>query len=269
MFQRILKRWSQYKYRFVPWIANNLNENHPRLVPSVLEDKVVSDDVIEHTLLTVFQKFNSTSSLHRTEQNVRNVDILFKELGYKTDRRKSCLSDGGRGVFVTDGTVKPGTLVSLYPGLVYQPWEPVFWVSLANPFLFRCADGVHIDGKDTGLSKMMYNSCARRDGVMGELMCDTSWLVEKPVNPLAVGQYVNNQTEEFPANVAYQEFDVPVSFPVHLRKYFPNTEARLQTDMDQQLGQMLLRLVVLVSLREVQAGEELFSTYYTIVSSNQ
>lgn len=44
----------------------------------------------------------------------------------------------------------------LFIGVVYQPWEPVFLVSLANPFLFRCADGVHIDGKDTGLSKMMY-----------------------------------------------------------------------------------------------------------------
>lgn len=41
-------------------------------------------------------------------------------------------------------------------GVVYQPWEPVFLVSLGNSFLFRCADGVHIDGKDTGLSKMMY-----------------------------------------------------------------------------------------------------------------
>ena len=25
-------------------------------------------------------------------------------------------------------------------------------------------------------------------------MCDTEWLTETPVNPLAVGQYVNNQS---------------------------------------------------------------------------
>ena len=27
---------------------------------------------------------------------------------------------------------------------------------------------------------------------------------------------------EYPANVAYQEFDVPLDFPFHLRKFIPN-----------------------------------------------
>ena len=27
---------------------------------------------------------------------------------------------------------------------------------------------------------------------------------------------------EYPANVAYQEFDVPSDFPFHLRKFIPN-----------------------------------------------
>ena len=41
-------------------------------------------------------------------------------------------------------------------GTVYQPYEPILFQSLANPFIFRCVDGVLIDGKDTGLSRMIY-----------------------------------------------------------------------------------------------------------------
>jgi len=29
---------------------------------------------------------------------------------------------------------------------------------------------------------------------MGQYMCDTSWLTESPINPLGIGQYVNNQS---------------------------------------------------------------------------
>jgi hypothetical protein len=38
---------------------------------------------------------------------------------------------------------------------------------------------------------------------------------------------------EYAANVAYQEFDIPASFPIELRQYIPNTEARLHQDMEQ------------------------------------
>ena len=41
-------------------------------------------------------------------------------------------------------------------GTVYNSYEPIFFQSLANPFIFRCIDGVLIDGKDTGLSRMIY-----------------------------------------------------------------------------------------------------------------
>ncbi|XP_052274775.1 SET domain-containing protein 9-like isoform X1 [Dreissena polymorpha] len=267
MFKYVLKRWKLYKYRFVPWIAANITENSPRLVPNVLEDKIIPDISVEQTLLSLFTKFEYTSDLSLVDQHRKNSNILLNEVGFSIGRQASTLKDGGRGVFVTQGLVPEQTLVAIYPGLVYQPWEPVFWVSLANPFLFRCADGVHIDGKDTGLSKFMYKSCSGRDSVCGQLMCDTSWLTELPVNPLAVGQYVNNQSPECPANVAYQEFDVPLSFPAHLRKYLPNTQAGLHIEgvnRDSEIPR-LLRLVVLVSLREIVKGEELFSTYYTIV----
>lgn len=39
-----------------------------------------------------------------------------------------------------------------------------------------------------------------------------------------------------PANVAYQEFDVPADFPNHLLKFLPNTEARMQQDIDNRVN---------------------------------
>ncbi|XP_052274776.1 SET domain-containing protein 9-like isoform X2 [Dreissena polymorpha] len=229
MFKYVLKRWKLYKYRFVPWIAANITENSPRLVPNVLEDKIIPDISVEQTLLSLFTKFEYTSDLSLVDQHRKNSNILLNEVGFSIGRQASTLKDGGRGVFVTQGLVPEQTLVAIYPG----------------------------ENK----------SCSGRDSVCGQLMCDTSWLTELPVNPLAVGQYVNNQSPECPANVAYQEFDVPLSFPAHLRKYLPNTQAGLHIEgvnRDSEIPR-LLRLVVLVSLREIVKGEELFSTYYTIV----
>lgn len=41
-------------------------------------------------------------------------------------------------------------------GTVYMPQEPMFFQSLQNPFVFRCVDGVMIDGNHRGLSKWIY-----------------------------------------------------------------------------------------------------------------
>lgn len=41
-------------------------------------------------------------------------------------------------------------------GTVYQKCEPIFFQSIGNPFIFRCLDGVLIDGNDKGISKVVY-----------------------------------------------------------------------------------------------------------------
>ena len=53
-------------------------------------------------------------------------------------------------------------------------------------------------------------------------VADTSWLTAWPVNPLCVGQIVNNETSARQANVRYQEVEVPSDFPLLLKKYLPN-----------------------------------------------
>ena len=79
-------------------------------------------------------------------------------------------------------------------GTVYYPTDPIFFQSINNQFMFRCSDGVHIDGKDRGLSKSIFKSCVNRDRFGHHLIADTSWLTPSLVSPLNIGQYVNNRS---------------------------------------------------------------------------
>ncbi len=98
--------------------------------------------------------------------------------------------------------------------------------------------------------------------------CDTSWLNNCEKNPLAIGQFVNNQTSQKPANVIYQELDIPSSFPLHLRSYLPNVyyqNQMLQDSSEYEAVDKIIRVVVLMSLGCIEQGEELLSAYYTEV----
>ena len=92
--------------------------------------------------------------------------------------------------------------------------------------------------------------------------CDMSWLTPSPYNLLAIGQYVNNGTREFPANVAYQELDIPSSFPLQYLHFIPNVNYSFKTYKSEELH---VRVVVLVALRDIVQSEELFSSYFTVV----
>ncbi|XP_012631113.1 SET domain-containing protein 9 isoform X1 [Microcebus murinus] len=289
------QRWRRYKYRFVPWIALNLSHNPRtlRYVPEESKDKVISDEDVLGTLLKVFQAlflndFDKQSEIltmlpepvkskyqdlvalehqrvkllenrHQQQNILKPEEILYKTLGFSVSRATSSLISAGKGVFVTKGLVPKGAVVSMYPGTVYQKYEPIFFQSIGNPFIFRCLDGVLIDGNDKGISKVVYRSCDGRDRLGPLKMSDSTWLTSEIHNPLAVGQYVNNCSNDRAANVCYQEFDVPAFFPIELKQYLPN----IAYSYDKQSP---LRCVVLVALRDINQGEELFSNYYTIVS---
>uniref|UniRef100_A0A914DXC9 Uncharacterized protein n=1 Tax=Acrobeloides nanus TaxID=290746 RepID=A0A914DXC9_9BILA len=148
---------------------------------------------------------------------------FIKKFGFWIERQPSKLTNGGIGVIVTHGSVPINTLVGLYPGTVYKIGEPIFLQSIANSFVFRCADGTLIDGNDMGISKIIFRSCTFRDRIGPHLTSDMTWLTSYPVNPLNTGQYVNNHTQENPANVMYQEINLPLKeFPYKLRKFIPN-----------------------------------------------
>lgn len=285
MFRTVLKRfhtkWKSYRHRFVPWVVLNLSKNEKTLrqVSERSKDKLVPDEEVSQILLKLFRVLLRSHWAQHGElrtaqiQFLRGItteddqcvgnpvcgdDAMFQSLGFCVNRKPSTLPSAGTGVFVTKGFVPKGATVAMYPGTVYQSYEPIFLQSIRNPFVFRCIDGVLIDGNDKGISKMVFRSCSGRDRIGPFMMSDASWLSDSPLNPLAVGQYVNNCSNEWPANVCYQEYDVPDNFPCELRQYLPNVNYSLDTRGP-------LRCVVLVSLRDITTGEELFSNYYTIV----
>ncbi|XP_053159491.1 SET domain-containing protein 9 isoform X3 [Hemicordylus capensis] len=280
MLGALRRRWDSYKYRFVPWIALNLRHKRRtlRFVPEESKDKIVSDEDVLQTLLKTFRALfaNDLSrqmfllnllpevksqylELQTTQPEISKrtgdnqqsqiifhpEEVLFNTLGFSIARRHSSLLSAGTGVFITKGFVPKGTVVSMYPGTVYEKYEPIFFQSIGNPFIFRCIDGVLIDGNDKGISKAIYRSCSRRDQFGPLKMSDVFWLTTAVQNPLAVGQYVNNCSSEKAANVCYQEFDVPKCFPIELNQYLPNINYSNEI-------QRPLRCVVLVALRDIK-----------------
>ncbi|KAK6188217.1 hypothetical protein SNE40_004446 [Patella caerulea] len=283
MIKRVIEKWKQYKYRFVPWIALNLKDRSIRAVPSKSSDEVIPKIEALQFLETLFQAFDASEKYDNKKYKVkghngqdssrlytdksrislRNVSVMSDVAGFTIGRKVSGLAHGGTGVFVTSGTVPVHTVVAMYPGTLYYNYEPILLQSINNPFIFRCLDGLLIDGNDQGISKYLYRSCSNRDRVGPYLMCDRSWLSAHPNNPLAIGQYVNNQSKRHSANVAYQEIIVPKDFPFSLKKYIPNLYYSASIDNPEEIR--LTRLVVLVSTRTIECGEELFSTYFTVV----
>nr|XP_012631115.1 SET domain-containing protein 9 isoform X4 [Microcebus murinus] len=228
------------------------------MLPEPVKSKYQDLVALEH------QRVKLLENRHQQQNILKPEEILYKTLGFSVSRATSSLISAGKGVFVTKGLVPKGAVVSMYPGnstisTVYQKYEPIFFQSIGNPFIFRCLDGVLIDGNDKGISKVVYRSCDGRDRLGPLKMSDSTWLTSEIHNPLAVGQYVNNCSNDRAANVCYQEFDVPAFFPIELKQYLPN----IAYSYDKQSP---LRCVVLVALRDINQGEELFSNYYTIVS---
>ena len=105
-------------------------------------------------------------------------------------------------------------------------------------------------------------SCYHRDMIGQYFTCDMTWLTSSPSNHLALGQYVNNATGKFPANVTYQELDIPSNFPLVYMKYLPNANYGHKYFKDDVLH---VRTVLLIAVRDIFEGEELFSSYFTVV----
>ncbi|XP_001332805.2 SET domain-containing protein 9 isoform X1 [Danio rerio] len=280
LFKAFEVRWKSYRHRFVPWIALNLqkNERTLRQVENRAQDKMTADEDVFKSLVCLFTHLlkNDVKNQRQllgllprsTQSKYSNVEskthgappstVMFETLGFSVERKISSLERAGTGVFVMRGRVPAGSIVAMYPGTIYQPDEPIFFQSVRNPFVFRCIDGILIDGNDKSISKIVYRSCSGRDRFGPLRLSDGSWLTPHPENPLAVGQYVNNCSNEKSANVCFQELDVPDGFPLELRQYLPNVNYRADSKRP-------LRCVVLVALRDIDDGEELFSNYYTIV----
>ncbi|CAL8104718.1 unnamed protein product [Orchesella dallaii] len=243
-------------------------------------DKLIPDEVVLHNLIKLFDNFelhvnqNENKASNARDASRRNLEIMHETFGYSIERRKSLVSDdAGTGVFLASGCAKPGALIALYPGAIYMPSEPLFFPSIGNPFIFRCSDGIHIDGNDKWISKTIFKSCTARDKFRYDLpCCDESWLTPSPLNPLNIGQYVNNRSKSAVNNVIYQESSLSIALnlstsqrhelPVHFCKYLPNVWSNPGNNHHP------LRLVPLVATTNIQEGDEILSSYFTVVHSD-
>ncbi|ODM89627.1 SET domain-containing protein 9 [Orchesella cincta] len=259
--------------------SQSLNSTGGPIVHHVTKgrDKLIPDEVILHYLIKLFDNFEQNATQHEknaSEASKRNLEIMHNTLGYSIERRKSLVSDdAGTGVFLASGSAKPGSLIALYPGTIYMPSEPLFFPSIGNPFIFRCSDGVHIDGNDKWISKSIFKSCAARDKFRYDLpCCDESWLTSNPLNPLNIGQYVNNRSKSAVNNVVYQESSLRIALsisnsqrhelPVQFCKYLPNVWSNPGNNHQP------LRLVPLVASTNIEEGDEILSSYFTVVHSD-
>ncbi|XP_059479120.1 SET domain-containing protein 9-like [Neocloeon triangulifer] len=260
-------KWINYRFRFVPWVAMNMQhklKESARIVPSPLADPLIPpSDILSQIWNLVpylIRPKKAADSLKTFSEKSRS--IMLNKHGFKIDRAPSLIPGGGTGVFVTKGKVRKGRLVALYPGTIYRSFEPILLPSINNPFIFRCLDGTHLDGKNTGLSRIIFKSCVGRDK-MGPLeTADLSWLTNYPINPLNVGQYVNNHTKDYPSNVAYQECELPDGLDPKLRSMLPYINYAGGKGAPS-------RLVALVATRDIKEGKELLSSYLTLVGSKQ
>lgn len=170
-------------------------------------------------------------------------------------KKTSSIDDAGLGVFI-EGSSEQGKVICLYPGLVYRPGDAVLFQSINNAYLLRCFDGLYVDGKSTGLSRLLYISTYNKINA-GETLKfgDVNWLTENTIQ-YNVGQIVNNHKNN---NVEYVDLDIPPSFPLELRKFLPNIHHGLW----QPWSTDSTRIVALVSTRAIK-DEELFSQYHTI-----
>ncbi|CAG8636303.1 3754_t:CDS:2, partial [Paraglomus occultum] len=215
----------------------------------------MAQELFASTVASVYLQ-NLFSTLHNKKHD-KPSEILRDTFGFSLKRQESSIPETGIGVYLY-GKAKEGDIVSMYPGTIYFSGDPMFLVSLKNSYILKCNNGFFFDGKPYGLSKHIFKSLYKRINYPGVLpTCDISWLErndEDLKNPLAIGQFVNNGTPIYKANVRYQELEID-SLPISLWKYIPNIHYASNESITKAK-----KVVVLVATRDIK-DEELFSTY--------
>ena len=146
------------------------------------------------------------------------ADGVRDALGFSLHVAGSAIPGAGRGLFVR-GSAPAGTMVCLYPGVVYLPLD------LSNVKTQEEVDATFGEGNGNLLSRF--------DGTVIDA---SEYMVPgdaRPVleNPFATGQFINHATADGAANVLSCSYNfpsdeaLPEGFPTNLRSYMPNRYA--------------------------------------------
>ncbi|UJR24874.1 hypothetical protein I4U23_006243 [Adineta vaga] len=197
-----------------------------------------------------------------TKQSPRQ--ILQEQLKFSLN--KSLSQTHAQGVFLDYGQIETaGQLVAIYPGTIYsRHFDPLLLPSIRNTFLLARKDNLIIDGRDRGLSRSIYLSCHARNPLY-----DISWLskdIHQHQNPLTLGHYINHFPSDGLPNVTYYEFDFEFNEnQIDFYRFVPNVR---YSDIDED-NRMIMPSVVLISLRPIKQGEELFSCYLNVIEQDK
>ena len=96
-------------------------------------------------------------------------------------------------------------------------------------------------------------------------ICDVSWTHDDyrfHVNPLNIGQIVNNRPSEAKANVCYEELNLHYMGNEDIVALLPNVP---YGGLNVTSG--CLRLVPLIATKDINCGDELYSSYFSVVES--
>ncbi|CAF1339918.1 unnamed protein product [Rotaria magnacalcarata] len=203
--------------------------------------------------------------LLKSHSNKSPRSILQEHMNFSINKGLS--QTHSQGVFLDYGQInKAGQLVAIYPGTIYRRHiDPLLLPSIRNRFLLARKDDLIIDGRDRGLSRSIYLSCHARYPSY-----DKTWLSQDVFlhkNPLTLGHYINHFPSDGLPNVTYHEFDFNFNDNEYdLYRFVPNVR---YTDTDMGDDDKGIPSVVLISLRQIKQGEELFSCYLNIIQEKE
>ncbi|CAF1235828.1 unnamed protein product [Rotaria sordida] len=189
--------------------------------------------------------------------------ILQEQMNFSLN--KSLSQTHAQGIFIDYGEItKAGQLVAIYPGTIYRRHiDPLLLPSIRNTFLLSRKDDLIIDGRDRGISRSIYLSCHARYPLYDRTWLSNNIFLHK--NPLTLGHYINHFPFNGLPNVTYYEFDFYFDDNDYdLYRFVPNVR---YADIDNEEKGM--PSTVLISLRPIKQGEELFSCYLNVIQQEK
>ena len=147
---RLIGQWSEYKYRFVPWLALNMRKQLARKSGRDSKSKMPrkSEEDYVASLASLLKQFHRPDSdpwmlFRDTEKrkdlfsslHAKNKSVLEREWGFDVSVSPSLIPNAGNGVILSRGSARRGQMVALYPGTLYLPHQPIL--------LQGCPSGLH------------------------------------------------------------------------------------------------------------------------------
>eukprot|EP00656_Telonema_subtile_P013837 TRINITY_DN17036_c0_g2_i2.p1 TRINITY_DN17036_c0_g2~~TRINITY_DN17036_c0_g2_i2.p1 ORF type:complete len:215 (+),score=34.38 TRINITY_DN17036_c0_g2_i2:131-775(+) len=163
----------------------------------------------------------------------------------------SSVPESGLGVFV-EGHAPAGTVLSLYYGVVFDSDDLVAmhqFICPGNDYLIFRRDGMLIDGRPDGQSRMLYETAMARQG--------TAALDPQALPLHAVGSLVNHPPAGVLPNVATAPLDLHAQTPAPVLQFFQSVNANFRPAA---VGDVLLKTVVMLAKRDIE-NEELWLDY--------